>query len=176
MTLQGGIVTADARAAFEAANRAEPAAPGPRFFLALAEEQGGNPQEAAKRWRALLAEAEPEAPWRATVEQALARVEPPMAGADSPPADLTAGVPPDSDQSAMIDGMVSGLAERLQREPDDVEGWLRLIRSYVVLGRPDEAAAAARGALQGIREEGSRARVEALIADLGVTPGEAVAR
>ena len=57
VTLQGGIVTADARAAFEAANRAEPAAPGPQFFLALAEDQGGNPQEAAKRWRALLSEA-----------------------------------------------------------------------------------------------------------------------
>jgi cytochrome c-type biogenesis protein CcmH len=54
---EGGIVTADARAAFVTANQADPAAPGPRFFLALAEEQSGNPQEAAKRWRALLAEA-----------------------------------------------------------------------------------------------------------------------
>ena len=35
----------------------------------------------------------------------------------------------------MIEGMVSRLAERLKAEPDDVEGWLRLIRSYVVLGR-----------------------------------------
>jgi hypothetical protein len=61
--------------------------------------------------------------------------------------------------------MVNGLAERLKREPDDVEGWLRLIRSYVVMGRPQDAATAARAALQGLQEQGNRERVEALIAD-----------
>jgi hypothetical protein len=33
------------------------------------------------------------------------------------------------DRTAMIEGMVSGLAERLKTQPDDIEGWLRLIRS-----------------------------------------------
>jgi cytochrome c-type biogenesis protein CcmH len=66
--------------------------------------------------------------------------------------------------------MVSGLATRLKSEPGDVEGWLRLIRSYVVLGRPEEAAAAARDALAGVQDPAGRERVEALLADLGVTP------
>ena len=72
----------------------------------------------------------------------------------------------------MIEGMVASLAERLKREPDDVEGWLRLIRSYAVLGRQDEAAEAARAALEGVGEGGDRERVEALIADLGLAPQE----
>ena len=118
----------------------------------------------------LLAEAPPDAPWRAAVEQALARED----AAATTSVDAAASDPaPQAGQAAMIEGMVDGLAERLKSEPDDVEGWLRLIRSYVVLGRPDEAAAAARDALEGVREEASRERVEALIADLGVTPREA---
>ena len=29
--------------------------------------------------------------------------------------------------------MVSGLVEKLKNEPDDIDGWLRLSRSYIVL-------------------------------------------
>ncbi len=73
----------------------------------------------------------------------------------------------------MINGMVTRLAARLKDEPNDVEGWLRLIRSYVVLGRTDAAAEAARAALDGLQDANARGRVEALIADLGVTPAGA---
>jgi cytochrome c-type biogenesis protein CcmH len=74
------------------------------------------------------------------------------------------------EQAEMIEAMVGGLAERLKREPDDADGWIRLIRSYVVLGRADEAAAAARAALAGVTRSEERGRVEALIADLGLKP------
>ena len=47
LSAEGGIVTADARTAFEAAQRLDPAAPGPRFFLALAAEQEGEAAAAA---------------------------------------------------------------------------------------------------------------------------------
>lgn len=46
------------------------------------------------------------------------------------------------DQSAMIRGMVDGLAARLEKQPNDVEGWSRLIRSRVVLKEQDKAKAA----------------------------------
>ncbi len=167
---QGGIVTAEARAAFEAANALDPAAPGPRFVLALAAEQEGKSDEAAQMLRALLSDAPAGASWRPAIEEALARLEPD--GAEPGPTDeevAAAQSLPPSDQAAMIEGMVSGLAERLKAEPDDVEGWLRLIRSYVVLGRPDAAAEAARSALDGV-DAADRGKVEALIADLGVTP------
>jgi cytochrome c-type biogenesis protein CcmH len=43
------------------------------------------------------------------------------------------------DQLAMIEGMVSQLAERLEQEPGDLEGWMQLSQSYRVLGRLKEA-------------------------------------
>jgi cytochrome c-type biogenesis protein CcmH len=45
-------------------------------------------------------------------------------------------------QMAQIHGMVAKLAEEMKSRPDDLEGWLRLGRSYAVLGQPDDAAAA----------------------------------
>ncbi len=44
-------------------------------------------------------------------------------------ADMTEG-----ERSVMIKGMVAGLAARLDQEPDDLEGWVMLIRSYSILG------------------------------------------
>ena len=46
---------------------------------------------------------------------------------------------PEQDQQAMIRGMVDGLAERLATSPHDAEGWIRLIRSRMVLNEPDLA-------------------------------------
>src|SRR5262249_15156280 len=58
------------------------------------------------------------------------------------------------ERNAMIRGMVERLAERLHRDGSDVEGWLRLVRSFIVLGAPRHARAAvvdARRALAGDR-------------------------
>jgi len=38
--------------------------------------------------------------------------------------------------------MVEGLAARLEEDPDDPQGWLRLANAYEVLGRSEEAIAA----------------------------------
>ena len=46
------------------------------------------------------------------------------------------------ERMAMIRSMVAGLAERLESEPDDLDGWLRLSRAYLVLDERDKAAAA----------------------------------
>jgi cytochrome c-type biogenesis protein CcmH len=42
-------------------------------------------------------------------------------------------------QQQMIREMVSGLAQRLESNPNDLEGWKRLGRSYLVLNEPDRA-------------------------------------
>src|SRR3546814_10841543 len=39
----------------------------------------------------------------------------------------------------MIEGMVRGLAARLEKNPEDFAGWMRLGRAYLVLERPTEA-------------------------------------
>jgi cytochrome c-type biogenesis protein CcmH len=46
------------------------------------------------------------------------------------------------DQQAMIRSMVDGLEEKLAANPDDLDGWLRLIRSRAVLGEAEKAKAA----------------------------------
>ena len=178
LTAEGGVVTEEARSAFEAAHALDPKAPGPRYFIALAAEQEGRHEEAVAELRALLAEAPSDAPWRGALEQALASADPsvePSAGPLGPTStDVAAAANmSDNDKNAMIGGMVARLAARLKEEPNDVEGWLQLIRSYVVLGKGDAAAEAARAALAGVQDAGARGRVEALIADLGVKPAEA---
>ncbi len=52
------------------------------------------------------------------------------------------------DQQAMIQSMVSQLAERLKDDPNDVTGWTQLARSYTVLKQTDKAKEALAAALK----------------------------
>src|SRR5437762_959115 len=63
---------------------------------------------------------------------------PPICPAIAPTAQATAGAAPE-ERRAMILAMVGNLAARLQQQPDDVEGWARLGRSYMVLNEPQKA-------------------------------------
>jgi cytochrome c-type biogenesis protein CcmH len=47
---------------------------------------------------------------------------------------------PEGDRLTAIRGMVAGLAARLDREPNDLEGWKKLARSYRVLGEARKSA------------------------------------
>jgi cytochrome c-type biogenesis protein CcmI len=47
----------------------------------------------------------------------------------------------DADRQAMIQGMVDGLAARLEDDPTNAADWARLIRARQVLGQTDQAAA-----------------------------------
>jgi cytochrome c-type biogenesis protein CcmH len=52
----------------------------------------------------------------------------------------------------MIQGMVQGLAQKLTANPDDPEGWVRLVRAYAVLGetaKRDEAVRQAKARYAG---------------------------
>jgi len=53
-------------------------------------------------------------------------------------AKATAGASP-QDRQAMINGMVERLAQRLEQNPNDADGWARLARSYMVLNEPGKA-------------------------------------
>jgi cytochrome c-type biogenesis protein CcmH/NrfG len=53
---------------------------------------------------------------------------------------------PPGDQDATIRSMVDGLANRLENAPRDVDGWINLMRSRVVLGEAELAASAFRKA------------------------------
>ena len=149
-----GIVTADAVKAFERAVELDPKTPKPRFYLGLAAEQDGRPADAAKVWKELIAEAPGDAPWLGFVREALARIDPSAAAAPGPSAaDVAAAAELSPEQrQEMVRGMVVRLAARLKGEGGDLDGWLRLIRAYMVLGERDKArsaAADARRALAG---------------------------
>ena len=61
--------------------------------------------------------------------------------------DVEAATEMSADERAdMIRGMVERLAQRLEKEPDDVDGWRRLARAYEVLGEKEKAAEARRRA------------------------------
>ncbi|MBR9842275.1 MAG: c-type cytochrome biogenesis protein CcmI [Rhodobacteraceae bacterium] len=45
----------------------------------------------------------------------------------------------EEDQGEMIDGMVAGLVAKLEDNPNNPDGWIMLVRSYAVMGRPDKA-------------------------------------
>jgi cytochrome c-type biogenesis protein CcmH len=165
-----GIVTKEAREAFERALALEPDAIRPRFYLALAHGQDGDAPAAIAAWRALLADAPAEgAPWVEAAKAELARLE--GQGLRSPTeSDIAAAASLGAEErAAMIDGMVASLAGRLAAQPNDPEGWARLIRSYVVLGRTGDAEAALARAREVFAGDAARqADLAALAQSLGL--------
>jgi cytochrome c-type biogenesis protein CcmH len=140
-----GVVTDEAKAAFQSAVATDPLDVKARYFLGLADEQDGDRAAAAAKWHALLDAAPPDAPWADFVRAALARVTSEPAAANGPSAGDVAAAETMSDaqRTAMIRGMVQRLADRLHADGADVDSWLRLVRAYVVLGDRDKAKDAA---------------------------------
>jgi cytochrome c-type biogenesis protein CcmH len=65
--------------------------------------------------------------------------------------------------------MVDGLASRLERSPHDADGWIKLIRSRVVLGEGDLAKQALDRGLAALADDATeRDRIAAAAQDLGV--------
>ncbi|MCL2429607.1 MAG: hypothetical protein FWD12_10270, partial [Alphaproteobacteria bacterium] len=74
-----------------------------------------------------------------------------------------------ADRTAMIRGMVDGLASRLERSPHDADGWIKLIRSRVVLGEGDLAKQALDRGLAAFADDAAeRDRIAAAAQQLGV--------
>jgi cytochrome c-type biogenesis protein CcmH len=144
-----GIVTADAKKEFERAVVLDSKEVKARYFLGVAAVQDGRTADAAKMWQAMLTDAPADAPWRGVVQEALTRIggtAPALADSDMTAAkDMSA-----ADRSAMIHGMVDRLATRLKQNGNDVEGWLRLVRAYMVLGDQDKARSALGDARQAV--------------------------
>jgi cytochrome c-type biogenesis protein CcmH len=115
-----------------------------RSYTVLGEIEKG--RAAAKDARAALAN-EPEK--LARLDAGLKQV----AAALAPPANDEA-----AQQDRMIRGMVERLAARLQQDGSDVDGWLRLLRSYMVLGEADKARAAAAEARNALKDDADKLR------------------
>jgi cytochrome c-type biogenesis protein CcmH len=154
----GGVVTVEAKAEFERAVAQNADEPKARYFLGLAAEQDGRQAEAAEIWRGMLAKGPADAPCRPLIEAALTTVGGPTAPALSSETMAAAKDMNKDDRGAMIRGMVDRLATRLKQNGDDVEGWLRLMRAYIVMGDRDKAASALTDARQAVANDTERLR------------------
>jgi len=163
MGTAGGVVTAEAKAEFERAVALNGDDAKASYFLGLAAEQDGRKADAAALWQKMLEKAPSDAPWRPMVQAALVRV------GGTVPAGVSAPALPDgavaaakdmseADRGAMIHGMVDRLATRLKTNGDDVEGWLRLVRAYLVMGERDKAMSALADARQAMANNADRLR------------------
>jgi cytochrome c-type biogenesis protein CcmH len=172
-----GVVTADAKASFERALKADASNVKARYFTGLAAEQDGRPDEAARIWRAMLASTPANAPFRPLIERSLARVEPnapavepkePQPGPNQEDMAAAQQLTPDQRQE-MIRGMVNRLAERLKADSSDFEGWLRLVRAYAVIGEKEKARDAFISARNTIGDDAEKKkRLDELAKGLGI--------
>jgi len=170
-TGNGGTVPEEARDAFDAILSKDPKEPRARFYAALARFQSGDLKGALERWRALMAESPADAPWVPVVQAQIQQVA--QALNLDPASVMPKPLPPEQasaaqnqesgaapqEQDQMVRGMVAGLAAKLEANPADVDGWLKLARSYGVLGERQKAVEAARKA-----KEQAPNRPDALVA------------
>ncbi|HSX73756.1 MAG TPA: c-type cytochrome biogenesis protein CcmI [Shinella sp.] len=172
-----GIVTAEARARLEQSLTLKADNPRAEYYLALALEQEGKRAEARAAFEAMAKEAPADAPWLPLVNRHIAG----LAGGEGGEAGGTLGNPTADDVAAaqdlsagdrqqMISGMVESLAAKLQENPDNIEGWTRIIRSYVVLDQRPKAEAALQTALKTFPADSANGKqLLALARDLSIS-------
>lgn len=165
-----GAVTPEAKADFEAALRLEPSSKMARYYLGLAAAQAGERDKAKDIWSKLLSEAAPGAAWGEIVRAQLAKLED-VAPAAAPSGERAAKIAalPEAERLAAVRSMVEGLRGKLEKKGDDVEGWLKLVRSYIALsetGKAKKALASARKALS--RDRSALGRIDTLAKELGI--------
>ncbi len=153
----------------------QPGNPQARYYLATLKDMRGDHRGAVDDLVTLLREAPADAPWEPQVREAaegIARTNnidiasrlPPRRTPPASPA--TAGIPgptreqmeqakgiAPSEQDAMVRGMVDRLAARLRQNPRDAEGWIRLMRSRMVLNDRPGATEALRSGLTAFADD-----------------------
>lgn len=160
---QGNVIP-EAKAAFEMVLKAQPDLPKARFYLGLAAEQAGDTGGAREIWSKMLADAAPDAPYVATVQERIRGLDRPK----GPAADAIAALPA-SERDSAIRSMVDGLALRLAQKGDDAEGWLRLMRAYNVLHEAERARTALKDARKSMASDAAALeRIEKLARELGL--------
>lgn len=171
--VSGGTITAEAESFLNKAVELEPNDPRPQFYLAQGEMQDGRPDAAITRLKTLLDKAPADAPWRGQVEQAIARLSNPsdnqpiqQKGPSSDDIEAASSLSTE-DRQAMIEGMVQRLDESLRQNSGDVEGWKRLVRSYMILQRRDAALDALNRGMTALAEE-QRTELRSFASGLGL--------
>ncbi|MBF0169183.1 MAG: c-type cytochrome biogenesis protein CcmI [Alphaproteobacteria bacterium] len=124
-----GEVTPDAVQAFNAVLLAAPNHPKALYFLGQSRMQDNDAKGALVFWKRMEAASPPDAPWLSLLKGRIAEAEA-LASGKAP---ATANGAPD------IAAMVKRLEARMKDNPNDVQGWSMLGRSYAALGEIDRA-------------------------------------
>ena len=148
IALADGVVTKDAREVLQQSQALEPDNPRTRFYLALALEQEGRREAAKAAYEALVKDSPADAPWLSLVNRHIAGLSAEVPGNPTSQDVAAAGQLDAEGRAQMIAGMVEGLAGKLKENPDNFEGWMRIIRSYVVLDQRTAAEQALETALK----------------------------
>ena len=155
-----GQVTAPARGALEEAAKSGNDNPRIGFYLGVADLQQGHADAAVERWISLVNAAPADASWVPMVVRQIQQAAQAegiditgrlkSANIANRPAIAGNGGPSQQDMKAaadmspeerrqMIEGMVGRLASKLEENPQDPDGWARLMRAYMVMGMQDKA-------------------------------------
>ncbi|WP_420878157.1 c-type cytochrome biogenesis protein CcmI [Rhizobium changzhiense] len=196
MAVSDGVVTEEARQVLEQSLTLESDNPRARFYIALSMEQAGRPNEARQAFEALAKQSPADAPWLPLVNQHIALnggapaganpapgANPAAPGAGSAASGANSAAPGNptqqdvaaaetmsaGDRQQMIRGMVESLDAKLSEDPNNFEGWMRLVRSYAVLNDKDRAAGALKRGLAAFPPPGEEGRqLLALARELGI--------
>jgi cytochrome c-type biogenesis protein CcmH len=173
-----GVVVDDARTALEDAEKMTPGNPRARFYLALSLEQAGKTDEARDAFASLLKDSPEGAPWVPLVQAHLQNTggadiatAPKALAPSGPTAEdaAAASTMSSEDRQAMVAGMVDSLDARLKENPDNFEGWMRLVRSYAMLKNDEKAKQALADGLKSFPPSGDQGKqLLALAQQLGV--------
>ncbi|AIC26522.1 cytochrome-c-type biogenesis protein CcmI 1 [Rhizobium etli bv. phaseoli str. IE4803] len=174
MAVSEGVVTEEARQALEQSLTLEPNNPRARFYIALSMEQAGRADEARRAFEALAQQSPADAPWLPLVNEHIAKNGGAAAQPSAPDGPTSEDVAAAENMSAgdrqqMIRGMVESLDAKLSAEPNNFEGWMRLVRSYAVMNDKDRAADALKRGLAAFPPPGEQGRqLLALARELGI--------
>ncbi|MEE2567314.1 tetratricopeptide repeat protein [Hyphobacterium marinum] len=151
INLNEGEVTPESVRAFEEAMNRDPDLPEPYFFLGLAAYQAGDRAVAADFWTSVLERLPADSAFRPVIaRQAVDLLSRPDVNTQA----VAEQADTETEPQARIAQMVARLETRLAADPDDISGWLVLLRVRRTLG--DEAAARdALGAARDTFETGS---------------------
>jgi cytochrome c-type biogenesis protein CcmH len=139
MASNQGTFVPEAENAFRKALEVDPKSFDARYALGRARVEAGAPAEGLALWRSLLVDLPADSDSRPELERQIAGVA--ATGRVPPRVDPQAQAQADAsapEMQAAIRGMVEGLAGRLAENPDNPEGWVRLVRAYAVLGETDK--------------------------------------
>ncbi len=167
-----------------------------RYYLATLRDMRGDHRGAIDDLIALLRGAPADAPWAAQVREAVQAIAaqnhidvanrlPPPPPATHPDSTATAAIPgptpeqmraanaiPPSQQDQMVRAMVDGLAARLHQNPHDADGWIRLMRSRMVLHDENAARQALQSGLAAFSgDAATQARLREAAGQLGIPTG-----